>query len=64
VQSGLAGLIERTAEAKKHYACDVAERYLARFGVNLDFDVLADMIEAEVLKQFGKGDPREPMGLV
>jgi Bacteriophage holin of superfamily 6 (Holin_LLH) len=63
-QSGLAGLIEGSAEAKKRYACDFAEKYLAGFGIKLDLDVLADMIEAEVLRQFGKGDPREPMGLV
>lgn len=63
-QSGLAGLIEESAEAKKRYACDFAEKYLARFGIILDLDVLADMIEAEVLRQFGKGDQREPIGLV
>jgi hypothetical protein len=34
-QSGLAGLIEKTAEAKKHYACEFAARYLARFGIKM-----------------------------
>ena len=53
-QSGLAGHIAREAEAKKRFACDFAEKYLAQFGIVIDLDVLADMIEAEVLAQFPK----------
>lgn len=55
-QSGLAGLIAKTAEAKKRYAIDAAERYLASMGISFDLDVIADMIEAEVLRQFGHDD--------
>jgi flagellar motor component MotA len=51
-QSGLAGLIERSAEAKKRYACAFAEKYLAQWGIGIDLDVIADMIEAEVKRQF------------
>ena len=51
-QSGLAGLIERSAEAKKRYACEFAEKYLAQWGIGIDLDVIADMIEAEVKRQF------------
>jgi hypothetical protein len=53
-QSGLAGLIEDIGEEKKRWAIDAAERFLAQNGLGgLDLDVLADMIESEVRKQFG-----------
>jgi len=55
-QSGLAGHIAKEAQAKKAYACEFAEKYLEQFGIVIDLDVLADMIEAEVLEQFKKGD--------
>ena len=57
-QSGLAKLIKNEAEEKKRFACEVAERYLAQYGVVVDLDVLADLIEAEVLRQFNREHPQ------
>ena len=58
-QSGLAGHIRNEANEKKRYALNVAEAYLTRFGLgSVDLSVLADMIEAEVWRQFnGNGPP-------
>lgn len=53
-QSALAGLIGAAAEEKKRFACDFAERYLAQFNIRVDLDVIADLIEVEVRRQFGK----------
>ena len=52
-QSGLAGHIGNAMGEKKRFAIDVAERYLVSMGLGgLDLDPLADMIEAEVYRQF------------
>lgn len=51
-QSGLAKHIADKAEEKKRFALDFAEKYLAEWGLEMDLDVLADMIEAEVHRQF------------
>ena len=53
-QSGLADLLTDYVGGKKQYAIDVAEKYLVSIGVPIDLDLIADLIEAEVLKQFGK----------
>lgn len=55
-QSGLAGYISDVAESKKRFALEAAERYLANFGLVMDLDVLSDMIESEVRRQFGGGE--------
>ena len=47
-QSGLADLIGEQYKGKKEFALDVAEKYLAQYGITLDLDVLANLIEAEV----------------
>jgi len=51
-QSGLAKLIEDTAEAKKRYAFDIAERYLHERGFNIDLDLISAAIEAAVKERF------------
>lgn len=53
-QSGLAGWIANEKEVKKQFAIDYVERYLEQFGLNVDVDLIADTIEAEVKRQFGK----------
>lgn len=54
-QSGLTGLIERTARAKKDHAIAVAEKYLQEVAhLNIDLDLIADAIEAEVIRAFPK----------
>lgn len=53
-QSGLADIIGEAYEGKKDFAIAIAERYLVSIGVEFDLDVIADMIEAEVLRQFPK----------
>ena len=61
-QSGLAGHIGNIGEEKKRWAIDAAERFLAQNGLGgLDLDMLADMIESEVGRQFGDR-PVEHMG--
>ena len=55
-QSGIAGLLEGVYSDKKAYACEWAERYLAQYGIVVDLDVLAGLIEAEVLNQFPKAE--------
>jgi len=56
-QSGLAGHIENLAGEKKRFAIDAAERYLLSAGLgSVDLGVLADMIEAEVYRQFHTPD--------
>ncbi len=52
-QQGLAGLIPGGA-AKKQVAINIAQQYLAEFGLRVDAVRLADLIEAEVLSQFTK----------
>lgn len=54
-QSGLAGHITDEAESKKEFALAAAGRYLEAWGMRMDLDVLADMIEAEVLSQLNWG---------
>lgn len=57
-QSGLAGYIKNEGRIKKRFAIDAAERYLRSMGLGgLDLDVLSDMIEAEVYRQFRKPEP-------
>ena len=53
-QSGLAGHIGNMADEKKRFAIVSAERYLYNAGLSIDLDVLSDMIEAEVYRQFRK----------
>jgi hypothetical protein len=60
-QSGLAKLITDTAEAKKRYAIDRAESYLHERGFDIDLDVLEAAIEAEVIRQFPKPAPVQPL---
>lgn len=52
-QSGLAGHIANAGKVKRDYALKMAEGYLASWGVELDVEVLAGMVEAEVLSQLG-----------
>lgn len=47
-QMKLAGMISAEAGRAKQKAIDIAERYLAERGVNVNLAVIADMIEAEV----------------
>jgi len=54
-QSGLAGHIRDVGAEKKKFALDTAEAYLRRWGLEIDLNVLAAMIEAEVGRQFGPG---------
>ena len=56
-QSGLAKLISDTAESKKAFAIDFAERWLARAGIDMDLDLIVDAIEAEVGEQFPHTEP-------
>jgi len=50
-QQGLTGLIPG-GEAKKQAAIKIAQQYLKQFGVQIDVNRVADLIEAEVLEQF------------
>ena len=57
-QSGLANLIRNEAEVKKNYAIGVAEKYLQEVcKLNIDLDIIADAIEAEVNRAFPKPGP-------
>lgn len=53
-QSGLAGLIVDEARAKKDYALHLAEGYLKGWGVEIDLDALAALIESAVWQEFGQ----------
>lgn len=59
-QSGLATELINTGAEKKRYAIDFCERYLTEMGLGgLDLDILADLIESEVWKQFND----KPVGI-
>jgi hypothetical protein len=49
-QSGLAGLIQNEGQKKKEFAVRFAERYLKEHGLKVELDVVADMIEAQLIK--------------
>lgn len=49
-QAGAAGLIE----GKKEYALEIAEKWLASKGINLNIDLLDAAIEAAVLEEFNR----------
>jgi len=53
-QSGLADLLGETYKDKKAFALAAAERFLNQYGITIDLDVLADLIEAAVMEQFNK----------
>lgn len=56
-QSGLAGQLAGGGAAKKAYAIQAAQAYLNRLGVQVDVSGLANLIEAEVNKQFANAAP-------
>lgn len=51
-QSGIAGLIDGVYKNKKAYALELADKFLRQYSIDVDLDVLAGLIEAEVLRQF------------
>ena len=55
-QSGLAGLIGKEYKGKKEYAIALAENWLLEYGVTIDLNVLAGMIEAAVMEEFNRKD--------
>jgi hypothetical protein len=56
-QSGLAGQLAGGGAAKKAYAIKAAQDYLNRLGVQVDVSGLANLVEAEVNKQFANAAP-------
>lgn len=53
-QSNLAGLIGEEYKGRKDYALAMAEKWLAPYGITIDLDVLAAMIEAAVMEEFNR----------
>lgn len=51
-QSGLAGLLGEKYKDKKSFALAAAEKFLAQYGITIDLDVLAALIEAAVMEEF------------
>lgn len=51
-QSGLADQVRWTGAQKKAYALNLAEKLIKDQGLTIDLDPLADLIEAEVMRQF------------
>jgi len=47
-QYNLAGLAARSGAEKKAWVIEKAEAFLARYGIYLDLDILADLVEAAV----------------
>lgn len=53
-QSGLAGIIQNEAEVKKAWVINRAEAELAKLGIKMDLETIADMIEAAVKAELNK----------
>ncbi len=51
-QSGLKGIIQNTAVGKKAYAMDMAHRYLAQHGINVDEGLISGLIEAQLFRMY------------
>lgn len=56
-QSGISGQLMGGGLAKKTYAIDAATRHFRRLGIDLDVDMLATLIESEVIAQFNNASP-------
>lgn len=53
-QSGLAGIISNESQEKKQWVIQRAEEELAKVGIILDLNTIADMIEAAVKSELNK----------
>lgn len=56
-QSGLAGQLAGGGAAKKAFAIKAAQEYLNRLGIQVEVSGLANLVEAEVNKQFTNAAP-------
>jgi len=59
-QSGLAAGLVKEGEKKKQWAAEVAQQYLARYGLDLDLNELTGLIEATVWEEINRYRPDKP----